>query len=72
MSDKEMPKEVSIMGGCPLPPMPGPATFLAQGEDMLKTLEARKAHKPGQFMAPRKKGRLRAASRSIWGKIRGS
>ncbi len=58
------------MGGCPLPAVPGPATFLSQGEEMLKTLEARKADKPGQFLAKGKKGRLRAILRPLWSKKR--
>ena len=70
MPQKEMPKEVPIMGGCPLFAMPGPATYLAQGEKMLKTLEARKAHKPGKLMAKGKKGRVRAALRHLWSKTK--
>ncbi len=72
MQDKEMPKEVSIMGGCPVPNLCSPLLYLAEFEAEGKAKKARLRAQQRGRVATRKKGRFRAALRYVWGKIRGS
>ena len=71
MPPKDMPKEVSIMGGSPVPSVPSPADFLAIGEATFNALQTRKSHQAGKGMARDKKGRLkRFLLRHLWGKTK--
>jgi hypothetical protein len=72
MSDKEMPKEVSIMGGCPVPNLCSPLLYLAEFEAEGKAKAPRLRAQQRGRVAKGKKGRLRAALRHLWGKIRPS
>ena len=70
MQAKEMPKEVSIMGGCPVPNLCSPLLILAEVEAEGKAKKARLRAQQRGSVATRKKGRLRAALRHLWGKTR--
>ena len=70
MPDKEMPKEVSIMGGCPVPNLCSPLLVLAEVEAEGKAKKARLRAQQRGRVATRKKGRLRAALRHLWGKTK--
>lgn len=72
MPNKEMPKEVSIMGGCPVPNLCSPLLFLAELEAEGKAKKARLRAQQRGRVAKGKKGRLRAALRHLWGKSKGS
>ena len=65
MSDKEMPKEVSIMGGCPVPSMCSPLLLLAELEAEGKAKKARLRAQQRGRVAKGKKGRFRAALRHL-------
>ena len=65
MPDKEMPKEVSIMGGCPVPSMCSPLLYLAEIEAEGKAKKARLRAQQGGRVATRKKGRLRRIVRYV-------
>ncbi len=68
MPNKEMPKEVSIMGGCPVPSMCSPLLILAEVEAEGKAKKARLRAQQRGRVAKGKKGRLGAALRHLWGK----
>ena len=70
MPQKDMPKEVSIMGGCPLFGVSSHLLNLAEGEAALKAKKARLRAQQRGRVATRKKGRLRAALRHLWGKTK--
>ena len=68
MPPKDMPKEVSIMGGCPVPPMCSELLFLAEVEAEGKAKKARLRAQQRGRVAKGKKGRLGAALRHLRGK----
>ena len=70
MPQKDMPKEVSIMGGCPVPSMCSPLLILAEVEAEGKAKKARLRAQQRGRVAKGKKGRIRAALRHLWGKTR--
>ncbi len=68
MQAKEMPKEVSIMGGCPLPALPLSYLVLAEVEAEGKAKAPRLRAQQRGKVAKGKKGRLERFLRSLWGK----
>ncbi len=66
MPQKDMPKEVSIMGGCPVPNLCSPLLYLAELEAQGKAKKARLRAQQRGRVAKGKKGRLRAALRHLW------
>lgn len=67
---KDMPKEVSIMGGCPVLGVSSHLLNLAEFEAEGKAKAPRLRAQQRGRVAKGKKGRLRAALRHLWGKIR--
>jgi hypothetical protein len=66
MSDKEMPKEVSIMGGCPVPNLCSPLLFLAELEAEGKAKKARlRSQKKRWAMAKRAKKGFEEIARAV-------
>ena len=65
MPNKEMPKEVSIMGGCPVPNLCSPLLYLAELEAEGKAKKARLRAQQRGRVAKGKKGRFRAALRHL-------
>ena len=72
MPPKDMPKEVSIMGGCPVPNLCSPLLYLAELEAEGKAKKARLRAQQRGRVAKGKKGRFGAALRHLWGKTRPS
>ena len=70
MPPKDMPKEVSIMGGCPVPNLCSPLLVLAEVEAEGKAKKARLRAQQRGRVAKGKKGRLRATLRHLWGKTK--
>ncbi len=69
MPNKEMPKEVSIMGGCPVPNLCSPLLILAEEEAAGKAKKARLRAQQRGRVAKGKKGRRMSTVRDMWGKI---
>ncbi|KKM68373.1 hypothetical protein LCGC14_1461520 [marine sediment metagenome] len=72
MPQKDMPKEVSIMGGCPVLGVSSHLLNLAELEAEGKAKAPRLRAQQRGRVAEGKKGRFRAALRHLWGKIMSS
>ena len=71
MPDKEMPKEVSIMGGCPVPNLCSPLLYLAELEAEGKAKAPRlRAQQKRPTLAERAKASFEKALRHLRGRAK--